>query len=1084
LRAQEPNAEGLKWSLAWQASGSRFAHHVSGKMFMSFRKSLHGSLLLALSALLVQTSSATSYYVDARIGSDAHSGTAATPAGAVGPWQTLARLASANLKPGDAIFLRCGQTWRETLKVPASGTADQAITVSHYPSGCVDRPVISGAVRLPASSWIREASSGEVYGIALPGNLLTNGGFESGTSGWRLYTPENDGALNTTTNCDGSTRCLEVISSSGGKNTILFSQPFVLESGQPATVSFRLKAPAGKLVTVTIRRNQSPYDSLGLAYKVSGTGAWKQYALSFTSRGGSDQARVDFEIPPSRTQVFLDDVKLEPQFVEPSQVFFAGARVEPAHHPNWNRSSATALDSFFLPTTGNADQIVLNGRKVSTYLNTGVIPGVPSGTNLAGAGVVYRANSWSLEERQVASHSDGKITLSQPSGYALTGGWGYLLKGQAWMLDSPGEWHYNKDVQRLTLWTPDSSTPSDNVVVTGQRTAIDASSRSNLVFDGLTIFGAGIGISLRSSSNVTIRDCDITDTHFEAVEATGSRQATLEGNRIMRTGKNAISGYDASGWMASDMRLIGNTISGSTAEVRNGIVVSLPAPTDAAIRPGNNAYVARNIVTNSGGNGMRLGLQSIVENNLVQDACLIIDDCAGIYANRAGRGVQIRNNVVDRVHGTAEGRAHNLIHGVGIYLDDLISDAVVEGNTIMNTYFGLQLHNGFRNKVQGNTLVGNQKFQMWLQEDTANLNAQGDLYDNIIADNKIVSLNRGAAVHSLKVQTVLTDTSRFASFSGNVYSSLLGSKIIEESTSGGHSGYTLSEWRQSTGISGTARNYDSDGKDIAPPSYMQAVAGPNVIANGNFASGLNQWHLWSAESPRGTVELAACPVGPCARIIGGAGTSLVSSPYFSVIKEQWYKLTFDMRTGTTNQRINLSVRRGGGGSNNYQLITDKGYSFYGTTEWQRYSISFKSKLTVNAGDPITLDNGVRADFEQIAAGQKVELANLEMVPINDVERLISIRVIANTDMESKIFECPDIDVAPELCSQYVRFEDGNAMSWPYTLDPLESVVVYSVDSAGLDADFDGIPDGQDACPGTESTVAVNSGGCAITQLGN
>lgn len=1051
---------------------------------MSFRKSLYGSLGLALSALLVQTASAASYYVDGRIGSDAYSGLAAAPTGTAGPWQTLARLASADLKPGDAIFLRCGQTWRETLKVPASGSGDQPITVSHYPSGCADRPVISGAVRLPASGWTREGSSGDIYGITLPGSLLANGGFESGTAGWKLYTPESDGSLNTNASCDGGTRCLEIISSSGSKNSILFSQPFVLESGQPATVSFRLKAPAGKLVTVTVRRNQAPYDSLGLAYRVSGTGTWKQYTLGFTSRGGSDQARVDFEIPPARTQVFLDDVKLEPQFVEPSQVFFAGARVEPARHPNWNRSSATTLDSFFLSTTASADQILLNGRSVSTYLNTGVIPDMPSGTNLAGATVVYRANSWTLEERQVAGYSSGKLALAQPSGYTLASGWGYFLKGQAWMLDAPGEWHYNRSTQRLTLWAPDSALPGDDVLVTGQRTAIDASYRSNLVFDGLTIFGAGVGVNLRSSSNVTIRDCDITDTHLEAVEATGSRLATLEGNRIARTGKDAVSGYDAGGWMATDMRLVGNTISGSTVTVRNGIVVSLPQPTDAAIRPGNNAYVARNIITNSGGNGMRLGLQSVVENNLVQDACLIIDDCAGIYANRAGRGVQIRNNVVDRVHGTEEGRAHDLVHAVGIYMDDLISEAVVEGNTIMNTYFGLQLHNGFRNKVQGNTLVGNQKFQMWLQEDTANLNAQGDLYDNIVSDNKIVSLSRGTSAQSLKVQTFLTDTSRFASFSGNIYSSLLGPKIIEESTSGGHTGYTLPEWRQSTSVSGSTRNYDSDGKEIAPPSYTQVVAGPNIIANGNFASGLSNWHLWSAESPRGTMELATCPVGPCARIVGGAGASLVSSPYFSVVKDQWYKLTFDMRTGAANQRINLSVRRGGGGGNNYQLITDKGYPFYGTTEWRRYSIAFKSKLTINESDPITLDNGARADFEQIAAGQKVELANLEMVPINDVERLVSVRVIANTEMDSRSFECPDIETAPGLCSQYVKFEDGSAMSWPHTLAPLESVIVYSVDSAGLDADRDGIPDGQDACPGTGSTLVVNSGGCAITQLAN
>lgn len=76
---------------------------------------------LVLAAALPPGAGADEYFVDDQAGSDRANGTAA-------PWQTLARVARAPLKPGDVVRFRCGGTWgsprgpRRSSPTRSSGT--------------------------------------------------------------------------------------------------------------------------------------------------------------------------------------------------------------------------------------------------------------------------------------------------------------------------------------------------------------------------------------------------------------------------------------------------------------------------------------------------------------------------------------------------------------------------------------------------------------------------------------------------------------------------------------------------------------------------------------------------------------------------------------------------------------------------------------------------------------------------------------------------------------------------------------------------------------------------------------------------
>ena len=76
-----------------------------------------------------------SYYVSSSGGNDANPGTAQGK-----PLKTLAKAASLALKPGDRIYLKKGDIWKESVTLKSSGTADSPIILSSYGDGA--RPQI------------------------------------------------------------------------------------------------------------------------------------------------------------------------------------------------------------------------------------------------------------------------------------------------------------------------------------------------------------------------------------------------------------------------------------------------------------------------------------------------------------------------------------------------------------------------------------------------------------------------------------------------------------------------------------------------------------------------------------------------------------------------------------------------------------------------------------------------------------------------------------------------------------------------------------------------------------------------------
>ena len=100
------------------------------------------------------------YYVSPS-GSDSNSGLAAGS-----PWQTVAKVNSTNLQPGDTVLFQRGGEWRESLTAPSSGVAGNPISFADYGTGA--KPKFWGSIVLSNSLFVPAGNGLYTYSISTP----------------------------------------------------------------------------------------------------------------------------------------------------------------------------------------------------------------------------------------------------------------------------------------------------------------------------------------------------------------------------------------------------------------------------------------------------------------------------------------------------------------------------------------------------------------------------------------------------------------------------------------------------------------------------------------------------------------------------------------------------------------------------------------------------------------------------------------------------------------------------------------------------------------------------------------------------
>jgi hypothetical protein len=126
------------------------------------KKHAQQCLLLLTFVVFAFTANATTYYIS-NDGNDSNSGTDASS-----PWQTINRLNSASLSPGDNVLFRRGDTFYGSIVASNSGRSGSPVTYGAYGSG--NKPIITGFTTV--TSWTNKG--GNIWESTNPVSTLSS----------------------------------------------------------------------------------------------------------------------------------------------------------------------------------------------------------------------------------------------------------------------------------------------------------------------------------------------------------------------------------------------------------------------------------------------------------------------------------------------------------------------------------------------------------------------------------------------------------------------------------------------------------------------------------------------------------------------------------------------------------------------------------------------------------------------------------------------------------------------------------------------------------------------------------------------
>ncbi|MDP3334170.1 MAG: right-handed parallel beta-helix repeat-containing protein [Methylococcaceae bacterium] len=1030
-------------------------------------------LLLTMATLCCSNAIAVTYYVDALNGNDSKSGTTSAVSAANGPWQSIARVNTASLNPGDQVLFSCGQSWYETLKPSSNSTTAAQIYFGSYPLKCADKPKITGFRSISAYSW--QPYQGNIWKAAFPQNLIINSDLSKSIANWTKWPSDASQTFNAT--CPQSVAgCMNFLAGTSVNTSLAISRWFPLIGGKKYALTASIFVPSGTSVKLIVREHGNSYRTLGLVKPIVGNDQWQNVNVEFTSTQTLPHARLDIEVPKTK-QIYVSYATVQESgtLAKPSSVVFDGDPVTIAHHPNAGHDAAKP-ESIYLKTAAaspwfrDSENRKVNSKIIVPDLKLPVDGIIDAGTKLR-----LREANWRINDYTVSSLTNSDLSITPNTLYNLaSAGWGFYFYDALWMLDSPGEWFFDETTQTMYLRTPTNENPGNKVSIATLDTAIDLRHKSNMTVENIEIEGATSGVLMSSSSNVTLQSLTIHDISGQAIFGWSSINPIISGNSISRVAMS--SGLSALNVDSSTNAFIeNNELSEVGVLVKAGKRISLPMVATSAIYSGMGSIIANNVLSGIGGFGIISGKDNDIDSNVVERACLNINDCGAIYASPKSLKTVIRNNLVLDVSGDMTGAPDSMWRlANGIYLDEGISGISVTGNTVKGGTNSIHLYKSGQNTISGNILYGAEGWLLRQQEERI---ASAKISGNIITKNQFFPTIDDVAISNSFYSYISPDASKFATYADNYYSTIYSPYIVRENNvSGLSNAYTLNEWQAAKNTAGQPRNNDLNSAAPSPlPSLTQGIIGKDFVLNSDFSTGLKGWSSWNATAPKASQILEGClPVSVnCMHVTAGASDTMVSSPQFTITKGKFYRITFDLKTTSVNANLKSLVRVAG--PTDYKPLMKVPYNITPSTDWKRHSFIFEATATAN--NPAIANQGARFDFVGLATNQDLWIANIEIVPYDSV--LTRTDLLVNKTDVDKTVDCPTKLTDPGLCSQYHVFPEANVAVWPISVPPRSGRIVFTQKTTLHDSDNDGVADSQDNCAGTASGLAVNGKGCSL-----
>jgi parallel beta-helix repeat protein len=752
------------------------------------------------------------------------------------------------------------------------------------------------------------------------------------------------------------------------------------------------------------------------------------------------------------------------------QVIFNTLRLQRARYPFVTATGAgTGVfgqgKNRFLRLAGGVPQLESTSQVMA--FEPGALPASLLPSDLAGAQVLIKNAPWVMTRYNLISADSAKATANLVADatwpgtryFSLTPGFGYWLENKIWMLHDPGQWIYDGSgpVKKLYVWLPKGGSPAGS--------ALYASTRVHAV-EG------------RNVPNVSISNLVVGESRGDAVAINGATSSVkIDQMSVVRAGAMGIavtnngSGTGTiSGSFVSDSKSVGIYLGSNSTKninvVNNAVInAGIGYFAGSGIWLGHGSTATGNWVDKSSYIGIHVGKADTVSDNLITNSCMEFDDCGGIYARGLDYdaaqyglaypndvGGTISNNFLD---GALLANAPDRVDGLpnvpanlqasasnGIYLDDFTGSVTVTNNYVTGFDTGMLLHYGRNNTVNGNTLVGNLRNQLFLQEnktpkltrfDTPDFcgaqpscDANNYLRGNTFNGNLMVSSSSNAViVHS----SDFAGEDDFALYTGNFYGTY-GTPTFAVIQSNVPADKSFALWQQSI-----PAGQDTGSTNLTSFGIKGISGAKDVIVNGSFDASGSDWNIWHGAGV--VTEAASCFNGtPCLSVSHDPQATKINGRYAFIMytnptpitQGQQYMVVFDAKALNPGETVRTALRDAVNFGDKSNPV-----DFSLSATWQTY----KAVLTVNG-----TTNG-RLDFEFHADGE-VRVDNVRLVPVQPAVGAGKSVGFYNSGTAAKSIACPVSDV--EACTRFVDVKDPNTLvSFPFNLPGKSSRVLVRKD---------------------------------------
>lgn len=418
-----------------------------------------------------------------------------------------------------------------------------------------------------------------------------------------------------------------------------------------------------------------------------------------------------------------------------------------------------------------------------------------SSTVWTGAEAVIRKNDWSMDRCLITSHSGNTLTYSSlGSSWNGTAGNGYFIQNDLRTLDKFGEWYHNASTGKFYMYFGTVGTMTNTVKVGTINNIVENSSAKYVNIENISIQGCinnGINISSSTSSNLTIKNCNISFTGANGIRSSAPYM-TVDNNIIHSCNLNGIVTTSGNVGISNNTISSIGIIKGSGKSYSQGIMAYVV----------NNIDIQYNKIENVGYNGIFINGDYItVKNNFINNVCLNLNDGGGIYTDDTNPiSMIIEGNIVLNAVGNMEGGETTYKIAEGIYLDEFANGVSVKNNTVAYCgYSGIKLHKAYNNIIQNNTAYDNYVgIYLTSLSKTASPN-------NNITSNIFVSTHANS--HCLYVKDGSDTSPKYGTSNNNYYIKLPNNPSYPFYTyfnTGGSTLRTLAQWQAYTGQDGNS----------------------------------------------------------------------------------------------------------------------------------------------------------------------------------------------------------------------------------------------------------------------------------------